>query len=181
MSLLPYLLRERFDIVHCVDPPLADVLQYLRQIGGCAPGCSLQRDAGCHQYYPRVAHVHHVGEFAFRQAVAKGIAESHMTLIPIGVHTDRFTNTASRSELRKKHNIAESTFVILAVSNLERIFKRVDYIIDEVSRLNGDVLLWIDGHPDDPSIPAFAAELLGDAGLRICRRARCLSCTRLPT
>ena len=163
LSLLPYLLRERFDIVHCVDPPLADVLQHLRRISGLRS--RLLFTEGCRvppEYYPRVAHVHHVGEFAFRQAVQKGIAESHMTLIPIGVHTGRFTNTAGRSELRKKHKIAESTFVILAVSNLERVFKRVDYIIEEVSRLNGDILLWIDGHPDDPTIPKLAAERLGD-------------------
>jgi glycosyltransferase involved in cell wall biosynthesis len=162
LSLLPELLHNRFDIIHCVDPPLTKILQHLKRT--CRLRSRLLFTEGCRmppQYYPRVAHVHHVGLVAFQQAVAMGIPESHMTMIPIGVHTARFATTVGRQELRKKHAISESTFVILVVSNVERIFKRVDYIIEEVSRIEGDILLWIDGHPDDPTLPELARQKLG--------------------
>jgi len=162
LTLLPELLRNRFDIIHCVDPPLAKVLQHLQR--ACRLRARLLFTEGCRmppQYYPRVAHVHHVGLVAFQEAVAMGIPESHMTMIPIGVHTERFAKTVGRQELRRKHGISDSTFVILVVSNIERVFKRVDYIIEEVSRLKGDILLWIDGHLDDPTLPELARQNLG--------------------
>lgn len=162
LTLLPELLRGRFDVIHCVDPPLAIVLGYLQRV--CRFRGRLLFTEGCRmppQYYPRVAHIHHVGLVAFQQAVAMGIPESHMTVIPIGVHTERFAKTVGRRELRRKHEISDGTFVILVVSNVERVFKRVDYIIEEVSRLEGDILLWIDGHPDDPTLPEFARQKLG--------------------
>jgi glycosyltransferase involved in cell wall biosynthesis len=84
-----------------------------------------------------------------------------MTVIPVGVDTRRFTTTVDRHALRQKHGIADSTFVMLVISNVERVFKRVDYIIEEVSRLEGDILLWIDGHPEDPTLPELARQKLG--------------------
>jgi glycosyltransferase involved in cell wall biosynthesis len=162
LSLLPELWRDRFDVIHCIDPPLAKVLCYLQR--ACRLRARLLFTEGCRMppsYYPRVAHVHHVGMVAFQQAVATGIPETHMTLIPSGVHSARFANTLGRQELRRKYAISESTFVILAISSVERIFKRVDYIIDEVSRLEGDILLWIDGYPEDPTLPVLASQKLG--------------------
>jgi glycosyltransferase involved in cell wall biosynthesis len=106
--------------------------------------------------------VHHVGEVALQEAVTAGVPISDMTLIPVGVHTRRFAAPAGRQQLRQKHGIADTTFVMIVVSNLERVFKRVDYIIEEVSRVDGDLLLWIDGHPDDPSVAELARQKLGD-------------------
>ena len=162
LSMVPELLRDRFDVIHCVDPPLADVLQHLQRV--CRFRARLLFTEGCRvppRYYPRVAHVHHVGQFALQQAVGAGIPESHMTLIPIGLHTRHFLDCVGREALRRKHGISDSTFVIVAVSNVERTFKRVDYIIEEVSRLEGDVLLWIDGFPRDPTLPELARQRLG--------------------
>jgi glycosyltransferase involved in cell wall biosynthesis len=162
VSLLPELLRERFDVIHCIDPPLAKVLCYLQRAFRLRT--RLLFTEGCRmppRYYPHVAHVHHVAMVAFQQAVAMGIPETHMTMIPTGIHPGQFANSLGRQELRRKHAISESTFVILAVSNVDRIFKRVDYIIEEVSRLEGDILLWIDGHPDDATLPVLACRKLG--------------------
>jgi glycosyltransferase involved in cell wall biosynthesis len=162
LSLLPELLRQRFDVIHCIDPPLAKFLSYLQRVFRF-PGRLLFTE-GCRmppRFYPRVDHVHHVGMVAFQQALAMGIPESHLTMIPTGLHARQFADSVGRRELRKKHALSESTFVILAVSNVERVFKRVDYIIEEVSQIEGDILLWIDGHPEDPTLPMLASEKLG--------------------
>lgn len=162
LSLLPSILGKRFDVIHCVDPPLAMLLQRLQRIFRFP--ARLLFTEGCRvppRFYPPVAHVHHVGQYAFQQALASGIPQSHMTLIPIGVHTQKFLPGIGREELRRKHGISSATFVILAVSNLERVFKRVDHIVEEVRRLEGDVLLWVDGHPTDPTVIELAREKLG--------------------
>ncbi len=162
LSLLPELLRRRFDIIHLIDYPLAKVLHHLRR--ACRFHGRLLLTNGCcipPQYYPRVDHVHHVAQPLFEEALAAGIPESHLTLIPCGIHSQRFRTTVSRQELRRKHAISDSTFVILAVTAVKRMYKRVDHIIEEVSRLEGDVLLWIDGNPEDRSIPELARRKLG--------------------
>jgi glycosyltransferase involved in cell wall biosynthesis len=163
LSLIPELLRRRFDIIHIIDYPLAKVLYYLKRVfrfhgrllltnGCCIPP----------QYYPRVDHVHHVAEPLFDEALASGVSPLHLTQISCGVHTKRFEITMSRRELWKKYAISESTFVILAVTALKRMYKRVDHIIDEVSRLEGDVLLWLDGNLEEPGILELARQKLGD-------------------
>jgi glycosyltransferase involved in cell wall biosynthesis len=162
LCMLPDLLRRRFDVVHCVDPPLAVVLGRLRRLTRF-PARILYTDASVTmpEYYPPADHIHHVCEVHYNEAVQMGIPASRMTLIPLGVHTGRFARTGSRRELRRKYGIADSTFLILAVSAVNRVHKRVDYIIEEASRLEGDILLWIDGHPEDPSVVELAQARLG--------------------
>ena len=159
--LLPELLRNRFDVVHIIDPPLAQVLQHLMR--GCGLRTRLLLCDGCFippQYYPPAAYVQVTSHVHLQDALATGIPESQVTALPPGVHTQRFVSQVGRQELRQKYGISESTFVVLAVSAL-RPPKRLDYIIEEVSRLEGDVLLWLDGYPEDPSIPALARDRLG--------------------
>jgi glycosyltransferase involved in cell wall biosynthesis len=162
LSMLPELLRDRFDVIHCIDPPLAKILSYFQRIFHLR--ARLLFTEGCRmppRFYPQVDHVHHVALVALQEAVAMGVPSTHMTMIPAGIHARQFADSVGHRELRRKHAIADSTFVILAVSNVERVFKRVDYIIEEVSRLEGDFLLWIDGHPEDPTLPELATQKLG--------------------
>jgi glycosyltransferase involved in cell wall biosynthesis len=77
------------------------------------------------------------------------------------VRAEEFLPAADRSALRVSHGIRPDTFVIAAVSALKREHKRLDYVIREVARLQGDVLLWIDGNPEDSEIPRLASQLLG--------------------
>ena len=162
ICVLPELLRQRYDVIHCIDPPLAKMLVRFRT--NCGLRSRLIFTEGCAapiEHYPKVDHIHQVAEVAFRNAIRAGVPESHMTMIPLGMHTGRFNSTATRQELRAKHGISEATLVILAISALDRVHKRVDYIIEETSQLQGDFLLWIDGHLIDPTLPELARQKLG--------------------
>lgn len=162
LSLLPELLHERYDVLHVIDYPLAIVLERLQRLFRFRTRLLLTN--GCcmpPQYYPRVSHVHHVAEVFYQESVAMGVPEFHLTFVPCGIHAEYFETNLSRQELRRKHGISEDTFVILAVTAVKRKHKRVDHIIEEVSRLGGDILLWIDGNPEDPSIPKLARAKLG--------------------
>lgn len=162
LTLLPQLLRGRFDVIHCIDPPMAFVLQYL--LGACGLRSRSLFTDGCivpPQFNPRVAHVHHVSKITYDTALAQGAPASAMTMIPPGIHAAQFSIDASRQELREKYHVPQDVFLVLAVSAIKRTHKRVDYIIDEVSRLDGNVLLWLDGNPEDASLVALARDKLG--------------------
>lgn len=161
--MIPSLLRRRFDVVHVVDPPLAVALSRLRRVVPFQ-GRLLFTDGSAipPEFYPAADHLHHVAFSTWEAAVRAGIAESRMSLVPSGLRTERFLPAGNRSALRQAYGVDKKTFVVLVVSALKRDHKRVDHAIREVGRLEGDVLLWLDGNPEDPEIPALARELLGE-------------------
>jgi glycosyltransferase involved in cell wall biosynthesis len=163
LSLLPSFRGERFDVIHCIDPPLIKVLLKLKQTAGF-PGTLLFTN-GCltpAKYFPPV-HVHQVAQVAFDEACAEGVPDSRMTYVPCGFYPERFQAPASREDLRRRHNIPPDTFVALAVTAVKRMHKRVDHLIGEFERVpQRNLLLWIDGNPEDASLAEAARRSLGD-------------------
>lgn len=164
-ALWPHLLRGRFDVVHVIDPPLARPLSAMRRLvrseyrlvftdGGPAPfDASRYADL-----------VHYVTPAAHQAALAGGASAERTSMLPVGVDTTGMEGVGERDALRRERGVGPETFVILAVTTLNRHHKRVDYLIDEIARLPGDILLWVDAsvHPDgDASLLALARERLG--------------------
>lgn len=167
LTMLPPLLREDFDLIHCIDPPLPFALRYVKRLARLRAPLLLTE--GCLMppaLYPRVDHIHHVAGAAYQTAIDYGIPPSTMTLIPCGLHSAQFPALEDTAALRQRYGIADSTFVVLAISAIRRIHKRIDYVVKEVNRIEGDVLLWIDGNPEDEPLARLAREMLG-ARLRI--------------
>jgi len=162
LSLVPVLLRNRFDLVHFIDPPLAVILQRLRRIFRFRTRLVFTEGTLMPPpFYPPGVHIHLTAQETYEEALCMGVAASDVTLIPVGLHVEWCLSTQSREELRRKYGVPETTFVVLAVTAIRRIHKRVHYIIDEVSRMEGDVLLWIDGNPEDPVALELAQRKLG--------------------
>lgn len=162
LALAPYLLRERYDVIHCIDPPMAKVIVRLKRFLRLdARLLFTEASAMPPAYYPRVDHVHHIAPWAVKQAVAAGVPEATMTLVPSGTYPQGFDISASREELRRKYDVSPDAFVVVSVSAVNRTQKRVDYLVEEVSRVDGDILLWIDGNPEDPTLVELAERKLG--------------------
>lgn len=162
LSLLPDLLTRRYDVLHVIDYPLERALDVLQRIFRFKTRLLFTNGMGMPpRFYPRAAHVHHVAGSWHEEALRSGFPPARVSMIPCGIRCDDFETAASRSELRRKHGISDEVFVILAVTAVKRAHKRVDHIIKEVSRLEGDILLWIDGRPEDADIPELARETLG--------------------
>jgi 1,2-diacylglycerol 3-alpha-glucosyltransferase len=163
LTLLPQLVRDRFNVVHVIDYPLAIALLKLRRAFGYR-GQVIFCDGGLMppQYYPRADYVQVTAEVHFQEALAWGIPSSRVTMIPCGFSAQQFAFAADRRQLRRKYGISDNTFVILSVAAINRGHKRVDHIVEEVSRLKGDVLLWMDGRLDDPSLAEMARQKLGE-------------------
>ncbi len=162
LSMLHEIRRGDYDVVHVIDYPLAKILGTLKAAAGFRAQL-LFTNACCipPRLYPMRNHIQHCSQVFYEQAIGEGVSPARVTLIPLGVHTRRFQSPLSRLELRRKYSVGENTFVILAVSAVKRPHKRVDHLIEEISRVPGDILFWIDGSPEDPSLPALARERLG--------------------
>jgi glycosyltransferase involved in cell wall biosynthesis len=164
LGMLPHIHKGRFDIVHCIDPPLTRVLYKLRALLRMefrllyTEGCAMAP-----QDYPPADHIVQISKASYDDARGHGIAASQMTLLPCGFHPHRFACARTQQELRRAHGVPEDAFVILSVAALNRNHKRVDYLIEEVSRLEGNYLLWLDGSLDhgDAALAEMAKERLG--------------------
>jgi glycosyltransferase involved in cell wall biosynthesis len=161
-TMMPRLVREGFDVIHCIDPPLAYALRHVKRVARLRARILFTEGSVMPpQYYPRVDHIHHVAHVAHAAAIAHGIPPDTMTLVPCGLHAERFPIVDDRQALRQRYGIAPGTFVVLAVSAVKRDHKRVDHIVNEVSKLEGDVLLWLDGNPEDAAVVELARKRLG--------------------
>jgi glycosyltransferase involved in cell wall biosynthesis len=163
-AVLPTLLLGRFDVIHCVDPPLARILPpLLRRTGLRSRVLFTEGTAMPPVYYPQVDHVHQVSPLAFEQAREMGVPDSFMTMIPTGFDSATFSLASgpSREEARRRHGVPLDAFVVLSVSALNRSHKRLDHVIAEVGRLDGNVVLWLDGNPEDAAVVEQARRTLG--------------------
>ena len=165
LALLPHLRNGAFDVVHTIDPPLTRVLFWLRACLGLnfrllyTEGCAMPPGD-----YPPADHMQQVAKVTFDEAVAFGHPPEAMTLLPCGFDPARLAVTRDRNALRRAHGIADGTRVILSVAAINRGHKRTDHLIDEVARLDGDILLLLDGSLDhgDPDLLDYARARLGD-------------------
>ncbi len=164
--LMPALRRGGFDVVHVIDPPLARHLQTVRRLAGLhfrllyTHGGPAVVDPGA-----GVDHVHCLTQPAQDQMRGLGVPEERLTVVPVGVHFDRFRAAATRAALREQWRIPAGRAVVLCVGAVNRHHKRIDHLIREMAAAGGDALLWLDGslHPDgDVTLLDLGRSLLGD-------------------
>lgn len=165
-GLFPHLARGRFDLVHFIDPPLGTLLSLCRRLARTdfallfTKGVPLLYD--CSRW---ADHVHCPSPSVLEETQQSfPNSGSRLTVVPVGVDTKRLHTALSRAELRARLGVPADTFVILSVTTLNRLHKRIDYLIEEVARLEGNFLLWIDGslYPDgDVSLMKLAEDRLG--------------------
>jgi glycosyltransferase involved in cell wall biosynthesis len=165
LVLLPLLRRSRFDVVHVIDPPLAAVLALARRLRLLRVPLLFTEGAVMPPvYYPRVDHIHHVGFAALQAGLDHGVPPGHMTLVPCGLHTQRFAAAAhaeAAARARTRAGAGPGDLVVLCIAALKRDHKRVDHVIEEVARLPGPVQLWLDGHPEEDAVAELARQRLG--------------------
>lgn len=166
LGLYPRVRLGGYDVVHCIDPPVARLMFWARRIFGgrfrllYTEGCAMPPGD-----YPPADHVHHVAMQACSDARAHGYLEQDMTMVPCGIESERFMARRPRDELRRAHGVDPGAFVILSVAAINASQKRIDYLIDEVARLAGDRhLLWLDGSFDhgDPALLEHGRRVLGE-------------------
>ncbi len=165
LALLPHLRGGRFDVVHCIDPPIARLLFHLRRMLGLrfrllyTHACTMPSGN-----YPPADHLQQVSRETYDEALRDGIPAGAMTLLPVGIHPGNFESPRSREELRREHGVPADAFMILSVAALNRWHKRIHYLVDEVAKLDGNCILWLDGSLDqgEGDVADYAKTVLGE-------------------
>jgi glycosyltransferase involved in cell wall biosynthesis len=164
IALVPYLILMKIDIVHYSEGNLGNALaRFLRWTGSRVK--QVQSNGG--PLHPRAFRpepfIHQVCKAGFDQAIECGIPQGRMHLIPYGISPQRFQIAGTRESLRPSFSLPQGRFLILSLAALNKVHKRLDYLIREVAALRDtSIFLCMAGEPthETPELRQLAAELL---------------------
>ncbi|MBX2931841.1 MAG: glycosyltransferase family 4 protein [Chitinophagaceae bacterium] len=96
-------------------------------------------------------YLHHVTPCYIDTATKMGFNKEKQFLIP------HFTNTQpniynNSNVLRKKYGISNSALIVLSVGSIDSIFKRMDYVIEEFTKVEKEKFLILLGHKTDQTL-----------------------------
>ena len=155
---LKYLLEGDFDILHCLEQEVCNVLYAHRHLFRHTPKI-LWSNGGA---LPRAAQPH--CDF-IQEHTEYNLQRSNRDkafMIPHGVDMQRF-HPGIQTDFRERHGIPADAFVVISVGTICYWHKRMDYVIREVAAVP-DAWLVIVGQesPDSAAIKALGKELMGD-------------------
>ncbi|OOG51169.1 glycosyltransferase family 4 protein [Polaromonas sp. C04] len=152
------LLEGEFDVIHCLERDVCDVIYDHRHLfrstpkilfsnGGAIPARDLPRCDFVQEHTDRNL-----------QFSAKGKA----FMIPHGVDLTRF-HPGIESDFRAQHGIPQEAFVVITVGTISYTHKRTDHIIKEIAAVKDAYLLVVgQENQDTPNIKALGQRLMGD-------------------
>ncbi len=152
------LLEGRFDIIHCLERDVCEVIYAFRHF---------------FQTTPRVV-FSNGGTLPARDLPSCDFVQEHSDhnlalsnpnkafMIPHGVDLERF-NPDIETDFRARHGIPDNAFVVISVGTICYWHKRMDYVIQELAEID-DVYLIIAGQESDdsPAIKNLGRELMPD-------------------
>lgn len=157
-SALKPLLEGRFDVIHCLEQEVCNIVYDNRHLFENAPkvlfsngGAIPARDL------PSCDYVQEHTDYNFSKS-----ARHKAFMIPHGVDLNLF-NPELESDFRAQHGIPADAFVVISVGTICYWHKRMDHVIREVAPLR-DVYLVIVGQEsqDTPAIKELGRQLMGD-------------------
>src|SRR5262249_22295681 len=135
LGLLQLLRRERADLLHVQDPWLAWLIQSAGRLGlvttrtilahGTEEPLSFQR---------RITYLQHLAPWHLEEARRAGVHSPLWTAIPNFIDTDCF-RPGQAPALLAELGLPSDARVVLTVAAIRRFHKRIDYLLDEFTRL----------------------------------------------
>ncbi|OQA52015.1 MAG: D-inositol 3-phosphate glycosyltransferase [Candidatus Omnitrophica bacterium ADurb.Bin292] len=156
-ALKPLLIGE-YDIIHCLDKSITNIIWDFRYLFKKTPRILFSNGGAIpRKNLPQCDFVHEYTEHNLK----RGIKERSF-LIPHGVDLKLF-DPGIKTDFRSKYDIPQDALMILSVGKICYWHKRTDYLINEVSKIKGAYLV-IAGQesPDSPAIKDLGRKLLGD-------------------
>lgn len=169
-SLLPLLARRRPDVVYFSEWHTGRVLGVYGRLGGRQPRLVLCNGAMAVERFGRLDRVQQLTPAALDAALERGDDPARHVLLPLGFALEREPPASGPEEvsaLRARLGLPTDRQVILSVAALNRRHKRIDYLIEEVSRLTEPrpyLLLAGQEEAETAGIRALAAQRLGPEG-----------------
>jgi len=168
LGMLPWLITNRFDVIHFSEVMLGRTLLHLRSLFGFKYKLVFSNGAPAPpEFYECFDLTQEVTGVRYEDALEYGIPTGRLRLVPYAIDCERFSavDPASKAALRWKYDIPEDKFVVVSVAAIKKHHKRIDVLIDEISRLDSDrFFLVVAGHltEETPELEAQARRQLGN-------------------
>ena len=155
---LKYLLEGDFDILHCLEQEVCNVLYAHRHLFRRTPKI-LWSNGGA---LPKAAQPHCDFVQEHTEYNLQRSNRDKAFMIPHGVDMQRF-HPSIQTDFRELHGIPADAFVVISVGTICYWHKRMDYVIRELAAVP-DAWLVIVGQesPDSAAIKALGNDLMGD-------------------
>ena len=167
LNLIPRLGR-KFDIVHTQDPLCALILQRARHLGLIKAPCILGHGTEePFDFLKKIDFLQHLAPYHMEEAREAGCYREGWSAIGNFVDTEVF-HPGNSPELRAELGIPPTALVFLSVAAVKKHHKRIDYLLEEVTRFaeqtQEDMHLVVAGASTEQTeeLTALANDLLGD-------------------
>ena len=167
IGLIPHLLTGRPDLVYFSDKDLGDLLWRWRKVAKQDFKLLFRNGGPYPPPYPRFDYVQQVTRPLFQAALRMGCSETQQHLLPAGFDVPGglgLLDEADRFALRTRLQLPKDRPIVLSVSAINAVHKRLDYVVRELSMLpEPRPHLVILGQPDaeTPKILRLCHDLLG--------------------
>lgn len=163
-NLLPELIFKQYDIIHTQDPDVAYILQKVCRAGLLRSKVILahgtEEDFG---FLNQLDYVQHLAPYHLEEARANGVKNKKDFAIGNFIDTEKF-RPEIKTDLRRELGIPQEAFVVGCVAAIKKFHKRIDYLIDEMAKVeDANVYLLVAGAsgPVTEELIASAKEKLG--------------------
>lgn len=163
-ALLPKLMNWRPDVLWTKEVPMAHFLDAFRRPFGL-PYKIIFANGGAFQpsTYAHFDFIQHLQADSFQEGLDYGIPARKMTTICN--LAPEVTVSESAADIRSLYHYSEKNWIVVCVAAWNSHHKRIDYLINEVAKLNDpNVRLVLCGHPepDTPALKKLAQDKLPD-------------------
>lgn len=173
LSLLPYINREKPDVIYFSDQTIGDLLGIWRRFSKQNFKLLFCDGSPLTPNLPRCDHVQQLTPTLLQYAIDHGIPVSKQSLIPLGFNLAsklEILTTAAKLELRRRLNLPESRHLVLSVGAINKHHKRMDYVVREVAKIPEPrpyLLLLGQQDLETPEILQLGNQLLGSDNFQI--------------
>lgn len=168
LSLQPEILRRRPDVVYFSEWYTGVVLNKLRRLNRQQYALVLSNGSMAADGFEPFDRVHQHTAPALEFVLARGADPRRHILLPVAFTVpESVPDDVERQALRTELGLPADRPIVVSVAALNRYHKRLDYVIEEIARLDEPrPYLLLVGQPEDETegLRALAAQLLGDEG-----------------
>lgn len=174
LGLIPYLVRERPEVVFFSDQQMGGVLWRWRRLSQQKFRLLFSNGGPAQPPFPRWDHIHQVSPEHYEEGLRRGVSAEKQTLIPYGYSISRQPQVLSSQERiarRRRLELPTDGPIVISVGMLSATHKRMDYLIKEVCSLPEPrpylVMLGQSAGSETENIRAMAERMLGPGRYRM--------------
>ena len=140
LSLIPYLILQKPQVLLVSDFILSTYLWHVRRFLNLKYKILFSNGAPNGPPFHRCDHVQQLLPVHYETALKGGTPEFMQSIIPYGIQIPKedFLNKNQKGTLRSQLNIPEDVIVLLSVAAINNHHKRINYLIEEFSKLDAE-------------------------------------------